>query len=347
MRTLKKCNRRGSDSLTGRINLKGDTMTQSRARVLCSVIAIFLIISLFPSAASAQKKIGVLFSSDQIRYNEARNGILDQLRKDGFKEPAVAFTIENAKDSKARMAELVRKFSAAKMDLIITIGTNATVPAAKAIKDVPIVFSMVYNPIEAGIAKSWKSSGNNTTGTSARVPPSKIVGSLMELAPIRRLAVLYTPGERNSELHLIELQKIQTLFQIKVVPIILTKEEEVAQTLREIVRTVDALYLTGSSVVGASVPIIVDIATKAKVITISHLDDLVDKGALLGVCANPYLVGRLAGKKAMKILKGAKPSSIPIEAGKHVDIILNGKTAKAGQFQIPPEFLKKVTKTIE
>jgi putative ABC transport system substrate-binding protein len=161
------------------------------------------------------------------------------------------------------------------------------------------------------------------------------------------LAVLYTPGEKNSEAHLLELQKIQANFQLHVVPIILTKKEEVAQTLSEIVRTVDALYLTGSSVVGASVPIIVDIANKAKVVTIAHLDDLVEKGALLGVCANPYLVGRLAGKKAAKVLKGAKPSSILIEVEKKQDVIVNMKTAKAGQFLIPPAFLKKVTKTIE
>jgi putative ABC transport system substrate-binding protein len=206
---------------------------------------------------------------------------------------------------------------------------------------------MVYDPVEAGIAKSWKRSGNNTTGASARVPLSEVVSSLMEFSPIRRLAVLYTPGEKNSEAHLLELQKIQANFQLHVVPIILTKKEEVAQTLSEIVRTVDALYLTGSSVVGASVPIIVDIANKAKVVTVAHLDDLVERGALLGICANSHNVGHLAGKKAVKVLKGVKPSSIPIEVGEKFDLIVNMKTAKAGQFRISPEFMKKVTKTLE
>jgi putative ABC transport system substrate-binding protein len=322
-------------------------MSHITRRSLFLFVALFLIITLFSVEVRAEKRVGILIFSEEVRYNEAQKGILDQLRKDGFKEPTVTFTIENARTSKARIAELVRRFGAAKMDLIITIGTSATIPTAKAIKDVPIVFSMVYDPVEAGIAKDWKSSGNNTTGSSARVPMSRIVSNLMEFTPIKRLAVLYTPGEKNSEGHLMEMQKIQANFPIKVVPIILTKKEEVAQTLSEIVRTVDALYLTGSSVVGASVPIIVDIANKAKVVTIAHLDDLVEKGALLGVCANPYLVGRLAGKKAAKVLKGAKPSSILIEVEKKQDVIVNMKTAKAGQFLIPPAFLKKVTKTIE
>lgn len=94
-------------------------------------------------------------------------------------------------------------------------------------------------------------------------------------------------------------------------------------------------------------PLIVDIANKAHVIAITHLDDLVEKGALLGICANSDHIGHLVGKKAVQILKGAKPLSILIEIDKKLDIILNMKTAKAGQFQIPLSFIKKVTKTIE
>jgi putative ABC transport system substrate-binding protein len=233
------------------------------------------------------------------------------------------------------------------MDLIFSLGTSATVLAANAIKDVPIVFSFVFDPIDAGIAKDWKSSGNNTTGVSGQVPMSKVIDTLKEFTPVKRLVVLYTPDEKNSKAQLIDLQKLLAKSQIKVIPIILSKKEEVAQTLSEVVHAADAFFLTGSNVIGISVSQIVDIANKEKVVTISFLSDLVDKGALLGVCANPYLLGRLAGKKAVKILKGAKPSSIPIETGNKLDVIINMKTAKAGQFQIPPAFMKTVTKTIE
>jgi putative ABC transport system substrate-binding protein len=322
-------------------------MTHSIARVLFPIVAIALISGLFSVEANAEKKIGILLSNDQARYRESQNGTMDQLKQDGFGEPTVKYTIENANNSKARMMEIVRKFSAAKMDLIIILGTPAAIAASKEIKDIPIVFSVVYDPIEAGIAKSWKSSGNNTTGASTRLPMSIIVRSLRELTPVKRLAVLYTPGEKNSETQLIDLQGLQADSKIKIDPVILTNREEIAQTLATVVPTVDAIYLTGSSVVGASVPIIVDIANKAKVVTVTFLDDLVEKGALLGVCVNSYQLGRLAGKKAVKILKGAKPSSIPIEVDKTLDITLNMKTVKAGQFQIPPAFMKKVTKTIE
>jgi putative tryptophan/tyrosine transport system substrate-binding protein len=288
-----------------------------------SVIAVFfLTVTLFSAAAGAEKRIGILTFSEEVRYNDTQKGIMDQLNQDGFGKPGVTFTIENARGSKAKAAELVQKFAAAKMDLIITIGTTATIAITREIKDVPVVFGMVYDPVEAGIAKDWKSSGNNTTGVSPKVAMSKLVSSLKELAPVKKLAVLYTPGEKNTEIQLKELQEIQASLQIKVIPVILANKEEVAPTLSSVVHTVDAFYLTGSGIVGTTVPIIVDIANKAKVVTVSHLDDLVEKGALLGICANSNLVGHLAGKKAVQILKGAKPSSIPIEIEKKLDLFL-------------------------
>ncbi len=322
-------------------------MNRIAAEGLFLFVAMSVTINPLSAEARAEKKIGVLIFTEDVRYNESKNGIMDQLKEAGFGEPAVKYTVENAGGSKAKAAELAQKFAESKMNLIFTIGTSVTIPAAKAIKDMPIVFCTVYDPVEAGIANDWKSSGNNTTGSTTKFPMSKLVKLLKEFAPVKRLAVLYTPGEKNSELQLKELQGIQAEARIKVIPIILSKKGDAVHALSDVVHTADAFYLTGSSVVSESVSVIADIANNAKVVTITHLDDLVENGVLLGVCTNSYLVGRLAGKKAVKILKGARPSSIPIETDKKLDLIINMKTAKAGRFQIPPSFMKKITKTIE
>ncbi len=322
-------------------------MSRATLRGVLLFIAFVPIINLDPSWARAERQIGIIKYTEESRFIESERGILDQLKHDGFGEPAVTFTRDNAEGSKLKATELARKFAMAKRDLIITIGTTATIAAAREIKDVPIVFSIVYDPIEAGIAKSWKSSGNNTTGASARIPMDQLMQSLKILAPVQKLAVLYTPGEKHTEIMLKELQGMQTRFGIKIIPVILSKEEEVARILPAVVTTVDAIALTGSSIHYSSVPMIVDMATKAKVITITHIEEFVDKGALMGISANPYLQGRLAGEKAAKILKGAKPSSIPIETPKKLDFVLNMKTAKAGQFQIPEKFRKMVTRIVE
>jgi putative ABC transport system substrate-binding protein len=321
--------------------------TLIRKTLAVMVFALGLLVHMHAAAAGGEKRIGVLIFSEESRYVEARQGILDELRDEGFGAPRTVFIIEHAGANKAKAAELVQAFASARLDLIVSLGTSITIPVAREIKDVPIVFSMVYDPVDAGIAKDWKSSGNNTTGTSTRLSMVKIIEVLTAFADVKRMAVLYTPGEKNSETQLKDLQAGRSDRAIKIIPVPLSKKEDIAQILPEVIRTSDALYLTGSNLVDGQISTIVDMATRGKVITISHLEDMVEKGALIGVCADSYRLGRLAGKKAVKVLNGAKPSSLPIESLKELDVILNMRTANAGQFQIPASFRKSATRVIE
>ena len=147
----------------------------------------------------------------------------------------------------------------------------------------------------------------------------------------------------NSE----DLQALQAKYKTSVVPVPLSKPEEIEQLLPIVLRNTDALYITGSNFVDSQVAIIVAMAIQTKTPTISHLEDLIDKGVLLGIGPDSYQVGCLAGKKAIQIIKGAKPSSIPIETPEQIKVMINLKTARAGDFQIPPDFMKSVTNRIE
>lgn len=314
---------------------------------LATMLAFFLSIVFLFSEAKAGQKIGIMIFSDQARYSEALKGFLDQMREDGWQEPKTTYRILNSQGSKASMAEQARQFSLARLDLIFTLGTVPTLAVAQAVKNTPIVFAVVYDPVKAGIAAGWASSGNNVTGVTSLIPMSRLMEGLKEFRHVKRMAVLYTFGEKNSEIQLRDLQLIQSHYNIEVIPVSLSKPEDVPQLLPEVMRSVDALYLTGSNVVGEAAPAIVDIAIKARVVTITHLDDLMAKGALLGICGNSYLQGRLAGKKATQVLRGRKPAAIPIESLKNINYILNSKTAKAGKFHIPPAFMRQVDKVIE
>jgi putative tryptophan/tyrosine transport system substrate-binding protein len=320
-------------------------MSNTKIRGLFLLVGLpFMMIFFDIEAMAAEKRIGILKYTEEYRFLEAEKAFIDQIKKDGID---VKFTVASAGGSKYKVSELTQKFADEKLDMVFALGTSATIAVSKVIKDVPIVFSIVYDPVEAGISKSWKSSGNNTTGMTTKISPDILIKYLKEIAPIKKVAVLYTPGERQTEIQLIELQKMEATYQIKIVPVILSKDKDAALTLPHVARSVDAIYLSGSSIVSNSFPLIMEIATKQKVVTITHLDDMVNNGALLGICANSYIGGQMAAEKALKILKGAQPSSIPIETPKKLDFFLNMKTAQAGEFQIPPSFMKKVTRTIE
>lgn len=307
----------------------------------------FLVATLLSVNARAEKRIGFLLFSSETRYLEAAEGAKDKLYEAGYTKSNTYYIIEKADANKAKAVELVKNFAREKLDLIVTLGTSSTVIVAKEIKDVPIVFGIVYDPVDAGIAKSWKSSGNNTTGTSTKIPMVKVISTLELLRPIKRLAVLYTPGEKNSETTLKDLQNVQAKFGFKLLPVIVAANEDIDQMLPQVLPTVDGLYITGSNLVNSRIETIVDMASKAGVITIAHLEDLIEKGVLAGVCSDSYTQGRLAGEMAVKILRGAKPSSLPIDIPAKFAVILNMKTAKRGHFQIPSEFMKVVTRKIQ
>ena len=306
----------------------------------------FFVGALSISPPAAAEKIGVLLFSDQPRYLEAVRGIMDRLKEAGLGEPQNTFVIENAKGNKAIAAEQVIKLRDEKMALIFTIGTHATLAAMQEIKDVPIVFAQVYDPVEAGIAKNWGNSGNNSTGATTKIPMSKLFDTLLLFKPVKTIAVLYTPGEKNSEAQLKDLESLQKDYRVNVIPVPVSKSAEIQQVLPIVLQSADSLYVTGSNVVDSDISTIVALATKAKVPTISHLEDLIEKGVLLGTGCDSYQVGRLAGQKAIQIMRGEKPAAIPIETPPQIKVLLNVTTARTGGFQIPPEFMKTVTTEI-
>lgn len=316
-----------------------------------SAILKFLLLILFSvsfsSVAHAQKRIGILRFSDENRYILAAKAFREELARSGFKEPEVTFVEESSGGSKVNAGAIVKKFAASKFDLIFTLGTSATIAITQEIKETPVVFSTVYDPVAAGIARDWDSSGNNTTGTCSKISMNEVPEALKELGPIRKLAVIYTPGEKNSEIQLKELRDLEKDYQITIIPIIASQKEDLEGVLPEVAKTADAIFVTGSNALGPLIPFIVDFSCQAKMITACHLDDLVEKGLLLGVCSDSSLGGQMAGEKAVRILKGEKPDKIPIEWGKKIDLILNRKTAGKGQFVIPASFTAKVSRFID
>lgn len=125
----------------------------------------------------------------------------------------------------------------------------------------------------------------------------------------------------------------------------MTKKEDIQSVVAEAAAATDALYVTGSGIIGQEIPAVVALANKGGKPTVTHLDDQVAKGVLVAVSAAASDIGTQAGEMAVRVLKGEKPSAIPIGLPKSVDVLLNMKTAK--QFTIPGEFMKLVTKKID
>jgi putative tryptophan/tyrosine transport system substrate-binding protein len=296
---------------------------------------------------AAEKRVAILLWNSQPRYEQCRQGLIEALKAEGFKEPETTFVVEQAYGSRTAVHEIAHKLAQGHMDLVVPIGTTAAVAVAEEVKDVPVVFAMVFDPVASGIARDWSSSGNNTTGASSKTSAPKLLDTLRQLTTGKRLGVLYTAGEKNSEAQVRELLALAKEYELEVVSLPLASRVEVVSTLARATGAVDAIVLTGSSVVGDMVGQVVALASKARIITATQSEDHVDKGVMVGVTVNPTAVGRLAGEKAAKVLRGARPASIPIEALKTSEIVLNLKTAKATGIEVPAALRKTAARVIE
>lgn len=330
-----------------KLNLFGKDYIMLFIKKLAIITVCVFSLPLMAAKPVAKKNIAMIMFSTEIRYEDAAKGFLEVLKKRGYGENKINVTKESADGNKAKVVEIINRVKLQKPDLIFTTGTSSAILVAHEFKDIPIVFAVVYDPVEAGISKSWKSSENNTTGTTTFVQTKQLLELLNDFTPVKKLAVLYTPHENNSEIQLKNLQKTVDSSKVKVIPIPLANKEDIEILLPEMLKTADALYITGSNLISTQVPHIAAVAAKAKIATITHLEDLVHQGVLIGLCGNTRSMGELAAEKAIKILTGTKPAAIPIDSAPKMEVLFNMKSAKEGQFKIPEKFMKQVTVKIE
>src|SRR6185295_9112756 len=164
------------------------------------------------------------------------------------------------------------------VDAFVAVGTNSALPLAKAVQDKPIIITVVFDPIKAGIAKDWKSSGRNVTGSSSFVSLPAFMQRLCRYYTgdyaIRTVAVPYTPGEKNSEVQLAEVQSVEKALHLKVVPVPVANAQDVSKWLKGLRGHADLIMITGSNIVATQSKEIIEASIREKVLTATHLEDL-------------------------------------------------------------------------
>ncbi len=315
-----------------------------------SLIVLMLGLYFTPNVFAQEKiKIGVLKFVEEARYLEAVKGFMDDLKKQGYDEKNVDFDIRGAEGNNEKAGQIAKEFVDKKVNLILAIGTGGAINAFKATKEIPIVGTIIFDYIGIGLAKSTTNSGTNVTGSTTAVDSYSLIKALRQVAPGKRVGVLYAESEKNTAIQFEEFKKLQTTLGFTVVGASVSKAEEAVQAVDNLVnQQVDSIFLTGSAIINNKIlPDILGVTNKAKIPIISHTPDRVKSGVLLSISAEPYKLGELAGKKAVQILKGAKPSDIPIEPLTFYDITINAKTAEAMGLVIPAKLLESAKQVIK
>lgn len=320
---------------------------------LLFVLAVLLVLT-SPQLALAQKvyRIGGLVPNDQ--FVASIDGFKKRMAELGYTEGKnVKYDFYNAKGDQDVLKKLAQKLIQDKPDLIVTSSTLATVPIAKASAgtNIPAVFLSAGDPLR--FVKSYVSSGNNLTGISTSVIDlvGKRLELLKELAPqVKRIASIHNPKGVNYEAHLTGVRTAAKKLGLKVWEINVIDRKEIEEKTAAITaQKADAIIIEPDINIGDNMDVIVKQSLKEKLPLIPLIPPplFIGSGGLATYGHNDFGLGQQGAMLVDKILKGAKPSALPIEQPSKMRLIINLKTAKAIGLKVPREILIRADEVIE
>ena len=254
----------------------------------------------------------------------------------------------NADDLRRHAAEL----AALAPDIILAAAGTATVaPLLQATRTVPIVFVLVIDPVGAGFVASLARPGGNATGfTMFEYGMSgKWLELLKEIAPgMTRAAVLRDPGVASGIGQFAAVQAVAPSLGVELSPVDARDAPEIERAVTAFARSSNGgLIVTASPVATSHRDLIITLAARLRLPAVYASRFFVTGGGLISY--GPDLVDqfRRAADYVDRILKGEKPSDMPVQAPTKYELVINLKTAKALGLDLPPMLLARADEGIE
>ncbi|MBR1149040.1 ABC transporter substrate-binding protein [Bradyrhizobium sp. AUGA SZCCT0431] len=252
-----------------------------------------------------------------------------------------------------RIPALAAELVALRPDLLIGSGPQPAVALKSATAAIPIVFVAVADPVRLGLVQSLSRPGGNITGLATYVPgdfTAKMIETLREMVPTAsKIAILVNPGNPIHRLIVAE-ELPQTARKLGVaLPIVeaTTAEELDIAFASAATQQVDAIVPFGDPLTFNNAPRVTALAAKHRLPALYLFRQFATNGGLISYGPDVADLFRRAGGYVDKILKGAKPSDLPVEQPTKFELVVNMKTAKALGLTVPPALLARADELIE
>jgi putative tryptophan/tyrosine transport system substrate-binding protein len=297
-------------------------------------------------------RIGVLLPGAPASSSPRTKAFLDGLRKLGYVEgTTIAIEWKWGNDQLDTLSGLAADLVRSNVDVIVTGGT----PAAKALKGttrtIPIVMAVVGDPVAAGLVDNLARPGGNATGFSIVAPElgTKRLELLKEIVPnLSSIAVLSNPKNPNTK---IEMKEMQTAIQemgLQLHPAETSTEDGLEDAFAAMNKAAaQALILLTDSIFFSQRKRTVDLASKYRLPAVYFFPVFVEEGGLMSYGPSDADLFRRAAGYVDRILKGTKPSELPVEQPTKFELVINLKAAKALGITIPPTLLARADEVIE
>ena len=291
-------------------------------------------------AAARTYRIGVL--NEALAANHPTvEGLKAGLRELGLVEGRdVAFEVRFTQGDRTATRDGAIAYAKAGVDLIFTSNEEPTRQAMAATTKIPIVFTLVGDPVTAGIVAKLASPQGNVTGISSLTPElaAKRLELLRTLAPAsRRVWAIHDPDDPVSAATVTNAMSAAAHLDLRLVARPVATREDLARTLKEI-RKGDALLVPDRGrldIAGA----LLDLSLASRIPAVFAASFYVGYGGLASYGADYYAEGFQAARLVARILRGAHPRELPVEGADKLDVAVNLKTAADLGLTVPRKVL--------
>ncbi|HPF21549.1 MAG TPA: ABC transporter substrate-binding protein [Syntrophomonas sp.] len=290
-----------------------------------------------------QLKIGIVQIVEHPSLNTIRESCVAQLVQNGFKDGEnVVIDYQNAQGDQTNLKTICQKFANNQYDMIIAIATPSAQAAVGETSEIPIVFSACTDPLGSGLVDNLEKPGKNVTGTSDAVSAEKIMELAQRITPgIKTIGALYSSSETNSISVVNNLKEYAKKNGMTVVEATVTNSSEAQQAASSLAGKVDAMFSPIDNTIASAMPIVAQVASKAKIPFYVGADSMVKDGGLATYGINYPVLGQETANMAAEILNGKKPGDIAVKTMTDMDIYLNQATADALGIKIPDDVQKE------
>jgi len=312
----------------------------------------------WPLAARAQqpamRRIGVLLpaAADNTQYQTWVGAFLQGLAQSGWNighnvRIDTRWATANADAVRRHAAEL----AALSPDVILAPGASTVGPLLQVTRTVPIVFSIVADPVGAGFVDSLARPGGNATGFMSfeYSISGKWLELLKQIAPgITRVAVLRDSAIPSGAGQFGVIQAMAASLSVEINPVNVHNAAEIERAVMALAQPSNGgLIITASGLALGHRDLIITLAARHKLPAVYFERFFVAAGGLISYGPDNIDQYRRAADFVDKILRGAKPAEIPIEQPTKFDLVVNLTTAKALGLTIPETLLLRADEVIE
>ncbi|WP_420491690.1 ABC transporter substrate-binding protein [Neobacillus drentensis] len=289
-------------------------------------------------------KIGISQIVEHPSLDAAREGFIAALKDAGYVEGKnLKIDYQNAQGDMNNNKSIANNLVADKNDLILAIATPSAQAVVNSTKDIPILFTAITDPVGAQLVQSLDKPGGNATGTSDTHPDAikDTIDAIKKFIPnAKKVGIIYNNGEPNSVVNVKNAKIALKAAGLEAVETTITASSEVKQAAESMVGRADVLYIPKDNTVVSALESVIKIANDKNIPTFVGEGDSVKRGTFASYGFDYHDLGYTTGKMAVEILKGKKPSEIPVGFPENLQLYINKKAAQEEGITLTEEMLK-------